>query len=460
VTYGVANVLIGQGDGTFTAGATFRTGNSVPYGIAAADFNGDGWDDFAVGNGDGGGADVYLNQADGGWFFGGFYATGASPEGVIATDLNGDSRPDLAVANAGANSTSVLVNAADWQPWLRIDGVTVTEGNTGTSHAAFTVRIWPAPTQTVTVSYATVDVTAWAPSDYVAASEKLTFSPGAPLSQTVMVAVKGDSAKEYEEYFSVQLSSPIGATIANSYAYGAIVDDDPYVTIGREAAPVNEGNTGTTAMTFTVSLSAAYDQPVTVTYVTSDGSATAAGGDYQTQSGSVTFGPGETSRPITVLINGDRLGESDEYFTVNLTGTTAGALQNGGNSVGYGTILDDEPWLSINSVSIKEGPSGTRVMKFTVTLSAAYDQPISVRYATQDGSAIVADNDYVATSGTLTFAPGERSKTISVVIKGDRNKEADEYFRVLLSDASSNADISNGYGWGTIFDDDGPTGRR
>jgi hypothetical protein len=236
---------------------------------------------------------------------------------------------------------------------------------------------------------------------------------------------------------------------------GIILDDEPRVSIG--GATVTEGNTGTTAMMFTVTLSAAYDQPVTVTYATSDGSATTAGGDYQAKSGTLTFVPGETSKPITVLVNGDRLGEYDEYFVVNLTGATSALLDN---NTSYGTILDDEPRIRINSVSIAEGNSGTKLMTFTATLSAAYDQPVTVHYATQDDSATVADNDYVATSGTLTFAPGETSKTFTVVIKGDKKREANESFRVILSGASSNAVIDNAYGWGTILDDDTPKGRK
>jgi hypothetical protein len=205
-------------------------------------------------------------------------------------------------------------------------------------------------------------------------------------------------------------------------------------------------------MTFTVTLSTADDQPVTVTYDTSDGSATTAGGDYQAKTGTLTFAPGETSKPITVLVNGDRLGENDESFTVNLTGAT-GALIN--YNPGYGTIVDNEPRLSIDSVSIAEGNSGTKAMTFTVTLSVAYNQPVTVKFATDDSSATVANKDYVATSGTLTFAPGETSKKITVLIKGDTKKEADESFYDLLSDASSSAFIDNAYGWGTILNDDG-----
>ena len=122
-------------------------------------------------------------------------------------------------------------------------------------------------------------------------------------------------------------------------------------------------------------------------------------------------------------------------------------------------ILDDEPRLSINSVSVTEGNSGTKVMTFTVTLSAAYDQAVTVNYATHDYSATVADNDYAATSGTLTFAPGQTSKTFTVVIKGDKKKEADESFYVLLSGASGNAFIPDAYGWGIILNDEPGNGK-
>jgi chitinase len=182
-----------------------------------------------------------------------------------------------------------------------------------------------------------------------------------------------------------------------------------------------------------------------------------AGSDYQAASGTLTIPAGQTTGTITVSVIGDRIGEQNETFVVNLSGATNASIVD---SQGVGTIVDDEPRLSINNMSIKEGNSGTKVMTFNVTLSAAYDQPVTVHYATQDSSATVADNDYVATSGTLAFAAGQTSQTISVVIKGDRKTETDEYFNVVLSSVSSNALIDNAYGWCTILDDDGPKGRR
>src|SRR4029079_11257620 len=102
-------------------------------------------------------------------------------------------------------------------------------------------------------------------------------------------------------------------------------------------------------------------------------------------SGTVTFAPGETTKTITVLVNGDRVGEYDEYLYVQLSNPSSNAVLE--SSYGYGTIADNEPRISINSASITEGNSGTKLMTFTVSLSAAYDQRGTGRYSNQDAEA-------------------------------------------------------------------------
>jgi hypothetical protein len=187
---------------------------------------------------------------------------------------------------------------------------------------------------------------------------------------------------------------------------------------------------------------------VTVNYGTANGTATA-GSDYQSRTGTLTFAPGQTSQTITVLVNGDRLGETNEAFLVNLSSTNA-TMSDG---QGLGTIVDDEPRISSSDVTRKEGNGNTTLFVFTVTLSATYDVPVTVSFATANGTATTADNDYVATSGTLTFAPGETTKTVTIVIKGDKKKEANETFSVDLSGAV-NALLSRDRGIGTILNDD------
>src|SRR4029077_13507830 len=114
---------------------------------------------------------------------------------------------------------------------------------------------------------------------------------------------------------------------------------------------VTEGNTGVTSATFTVTLSAAYDVPVTVNYSTANGTATA-GSDYQATSGTLTFAPGETSKTVTVQVIGDRLAEANETFFVNLSSPTNAVITDG---QGVGTIAYDEPRISIGIVTKTEG---------------------------------------------------------------------------------------------------------
>ena len=214
---------------------------------------------------------------------------------------------------------------------------------------------------------------------------------------------------------------------------------------------MNEGNSGTTAMTFTVSLIQAATVPVTVQYGTADGTA-AAGSDYQAASGTLTFAPGEMQKAITVAVVGDQLFEPNEWFAVTLSNPTGALLAVDSAS---GILLNDDvesPSISITDVVKQEGRSGTTLFVFTVTLSAPSSVPVTVRYATANGTAR-AGEDYTAASGTLTFAPGETTKTVTVKVKGDRTKEADETFSLILSGAT-NASILDGTGLGTILNDD------
>src|SRR5262245_10615584 len=111
------------------------------------------------------------------------------------------------------------------------------------------------------------------------------------------------------------------------------------------------------------------------------------------------------------------------------------------------------PSLAIGDVSVKEGDAGTTAAVFTVTLSRRSSRTVTVGYATSDGSARLADRDYVAASGTLTFAPGQTRKTVTVAVNGDTEPERDEDFFVNLSGAT-NATVARGRGRGVIVNDD------
>ena len=138
--------------------------------------------------------------------------------------------------------------------------------------------------------------------------------------------------------------------------------------------------------------------------------------------------PSSPSATFSVAVRGDRLGEPTETFAVNLTAATGATI---GDVQGIGIIVDNEPRISIRDVTKSEGKRNkTTLFTFTVTLSAAYDQPVTMSFRTVDGTATRSDNDYVARTGTLTFAPGQTTKTITIEVKGDSKKEADEAFYI------------------------------
>ena len=147
-------------------------------------------------------------------------------------------------------------------------------------------------------------------------------------------------------------------------------------------------------------------------------------------------------------VNGDRFGEQDENFVVNLSQATNATIANGQVR---GTIYDDEPRISISDVTRQEGKNRrTTLFTFTVTLSVAYDQPVTMSFQTVNGTATTGDGDYVARTGTLTFAPGETTKTITIEVKGDSWRETHETFYVDLFGNSSNSLFTKNRGLGTI----------
>ena len=185
--------------------------------------------------------------------------------------------------------------------------------------------------------------------------------------------------------------NPLAADFTWSFT---TVTSPPPPSITITDVSVTEGNTGTVNAVFTVTLSAASSQTVTVTYATANGTATA-GSDYTATSGTLTIPAGSTTGTITVAVGGDTLAEGNETFFVNLGNPTNSTIADG---QGQGTIINDDappPTLSINDVSVTEGNSGTVNAVFTVTLSSASSQTVTVTYATANGTA-TAGSDYTA----------------------------------------------------------------
>jgi hypothetical protein len=323
-----------------------------------------------------------------------------------------------------------------------VGNVAILEGNDGIQRAAVVVSLSEPHRSRVTVDYRTANGTASAGRDFDAVSGKLTFAKG-ETSKTIQIPVIGDRVPEVDKTFSVKLSNAKHAKIANRTGVVTIMDDEPRISISD--VWTKEGNSGTMPFTFTVSLSAAYDQPVTVNYATTDGAASA-GTDYTATSAPLVFAPGQTSQTIPVEVNGNRLPGADKSFRVSVS--TPNGYAGISKGVGVGTIVDDVPRITVSDVYIYGETSFT----FTVSLTAAYDQDVTVNFATVDGTAI-AGLDYVATSGTLAFARGETTKTITVDVLD--TTAADKSFAIHLTGVSTNALIANESAYGYWYYDYG-----
>ena len=311
-------------------------------------------------------------------------------------------------------------------------GVSVAEGDGGSTDAPFTVTLRPASELPVSVRYATAAGTATAGRDYAETNGTLRFAPG-EAERTILVAVHGDETPEADETFTVALSDAVNAELETAEAAtGTIVDDDAAVLAITPEVSVPEGDGGSTDALFTVTLSPASELPVSVKYATAAGTATA-GADYLGASGTLTFAPGETEQRIRVAVRGDATPEADETFTVALSDAVNAELETAGTATG--TIVDDDvAVLAITpGVSVPEGDRGSTDALFTVTLSPASELPVSVKYATAAGTA-TAGADYLRTSGELTFAPGETEQRIRVAVRGDEMPEPDERFTLTLGD--------------------------
>jgi hypothetical protein len=210
---------------------------------------------------------------------------------------------------------------------------------------------------------------------------------------------------------------------------------------------VTEGHDGTVQATFTVTRTGGGH--ASVRYATAAGSA-ASGSDFAAASGTLVFGPGETRKTLTVSVNGDRRGEANESFFVNLSNPTGAAIADG---QGKADILDDEPRVLVTGVLIASEGNEKQTILVPVTLGVPSDQSVTVSYATADGTAIAKD-DYLFTAGTVTFNPGETRKLIAIELPKDQKPEAIvEAFFINLSNVSSNAVILR-RGVVHIIDDD------
>ncbi|MGY0675014.1 putative Ig domain-containing protein [Xanthomonas campestris] len=260
---------------------------------------------------------------------------------------------------------TVNITITPSQPTLSINDVSVNEGNAGTSNATFTVSLsQPAGAGGASFDIATADGSAIAGVDYVASSLTGQTIPAGSSSATFTVLVNGDTLSEPNETFFVNVSNVSGAGVSDAQGQGTIVNDDALPSLSIDDVSVNEGNSGTTTATFTVTLSAASGQTVSVNYASADGTATA-GSDYVARSGTLTFAPGTTAQGVAITVNGDTALEPNETFSVGLSGASNASIAR---ATGAGTILNDDVVVTVGPASL---PAATAGSAYSQNLSAS-----------------------------------------------------------------------------------------
>ncbi len=384
---------------------------------------------------------------------------------ITATD-NDEDAPDRTVtvsgtaANAqgvtGPDDATLTITDDDDPPpaVLSIDDASATEGDAGDTPLAFTVRLTPEAKEAVTVDWRTSDGTATAGTDYTAGTGSLTFGPGETV-RTVTVQATGDGVDEPDETFTVTLSNVSAssgssvAVLGDGTATGTIVDDDlPVVTV-VSGGDVAEG--GDARFTLTRS-GTDIAGPLAVTFSVTGGDAVLSGAAPT----AATFGANAATVTVAVPTTDDLTDEPDATLTLALADGDAYDL--GAPARAEAVVRDNEatPALGVADASASESDD----LVFALTLDPASWQAVSVDWAITPVTAEAADYTG-ATSGTVTFQPGETSANITLDLADDDLREEEETVEVALSGLrpSSAATLADGTATGTIEDNDPPSAR-
>lgn len=392
---------------------------------------------------------------------------------TISVPVYGDTLDELdetfrLVLSLPSNATLATSSAVctivdnDATPSLRVSDASVTEGDSGSLLATFSVTLSAPSGLSVAVNYSTLGVSAQTGSDFVAVSGTLPFING-ETTKTITVPILGDKIHEGNETFQVLLASAVNASISDGTGVGTIVDNEALPVISVNRPTVAEGNDGEVGfLTFKLTLSGPSSKPVSVTFATGVAAAVpvanraTADDDYSPVPATlITFAPGEVSKEVLVDVLGDGIDENNESVGVKLTSPVNAILAS---AAGEGVITDNDaaPTLSITDLVLAEGNTGTTSAILRVRLSAASGRDVFINFNTVDGTAL-AGSDYEATSGTLKFSPGDLEKAIVIPIITDRIKEANETFNVALT-GGVNVGITKGTGKVTINNDDSAGG--
>ena len=290
---------------------------------------------------------------------------------------------------------------------------------------------------------------AWSPSDYSGVPGLLTFAPG-EMSKIISIPIVDDTSTEIDEVFSIQLYSPSNDALVGDTPKTFVTIQDNESTFYFKGATSStysfESIEGTGKMPTTVVRQGSLATPASVTINTSNGSAIG-GSDYTPTTVTLNFAPGEASKTFNVPVINDTMVEPKEAFYVNMS-NAVGAQQ--GSWSWAANIIDDDvaaaPGKFQFASATFSGSEAGGVINVTVIRVGGSNGTVTVQYATSDGATgnpntAWSGSDYNSKSGTLTFAPGETSKVISIPVINDSSVEQNEVFSITLKNAAGGATL-------------------
>ena len=339
---------------------------------------------------------------------------------VTLFDLDAGGARDVTLGDASATGT--ILNDDQYPDVTLSASPTTISENGGTS--TLTAILSATSTQDVTVSLGYSNANATGPASIVV--------PAGDLTATGTVTAVDNAVDEPDRTVEVSVVSVTNGVEDGVQAVTlTVTDDEDAPSLSIADVSLTEGASGTKAMTFTASLSAASARTVTVDYATSSGTATA-NVDFDTASGTLTFAPGQTQQTFDVTISGENRVELDESFTVTLSSATNATIAD---ATATGTILnDDSATISIADGQRLEGDSSDNSLNLLVSMSAPVDVSVSLTVTTADGTATAPADYYAVSAAPYSIADGQMGRFIPVSTKADTVFEPDETFTVTLAD--------------------------
>jgi hypothetical protein len=346
------------------------------------------------------------------------------------TNIPGGNTPslDLSVAGHGnkGDQISVRVVASDGDlPSTPVTSASVTIANSEPVFSQNLANRTDAEDDLVVVSATATDA------DNDALTYEATNLPGGigvspstgVISGTIVIGAAASSP------YSTAITVRDGPTVDATDTFTWTVTDAPVVRAG--VVNTMEGNSGSHTITIPVTLSHASASTVTVDWATIASVQPEPGVDFESASGTVTFMPGDVSENVEITIHGDVIDEPGHLFgaewgSIELSSPTHAVLGSGpADGIGLFLIVDDDPppTIILSSVAVTEGDSGSTVANVTARLSAPSANTVTVQWATANTVQPAPGVDFRPASGTLTFQPGEITKTVPFTVLGDTADE-------------------------------------